>query len=307
MIEVKHLSRSYGSRKVLWDLNFKAETGRIYGFLGPNGAGKSTTMNIMTGYLAAGGGEVMVNGCDIGREPVKAKRHIGYLPETAPLYQDMTVREYLHFAGRLHGMSVGDTGAAVREFMDSMHLQDVGQRLIRNLSKGYKQRVGFAAAVLHRPENIILDEPTSGLDPEQQKEMFDYLRSIKAGHTIIISSHILSDIAAVCDRVWIMGGGRLLASGSPEELGSGSSKPVYEVEIQGDRDGVIAALRQMPHVVSAAGNEDGGILVKTDTGEDLRAEISWQVFAQGAALLSVTRKSESLEEVFLELTKEVGE
>lgn len=223
MIQVEHLTKRFGDNVAVDDLSFTAQPGRIYGFLGPNGAGKSTTMNMMTGYLAPTSGDVKIEGFDIMKQPEEAKRQIGYLPEVPPVYTDMTVLEYLRFAAELKKVPASERDEAVRKAMARTELVDVKGRLIRNLSKGYRQRVGLAQAVINDPAVIILDEPTAGLDPEQQKEMFDYIRSLRGDHTIILSSHILSDINAVCDYVWIISKGRLIASDTPEGLRSSMS------------------------------------------------------------------------------------
>ena len=201
MIEVNHLIKKYGSHYAVNDLSFQVEKGQIYGFLGPNGAGKSTTMNIITGYLAPTAGEVKVDGHDIMKEPEEAKRCIGYLPEMPPVYPDMTVQEYLRFAAELKGIPSKEREDRMEEAMKMTRVLDMRGRLIRNLSKGYKQRVGLAQALLGSPEVLILDEPTVGLDPKQIIEIRDLIKSLKNKHTIILSSHILSEVSAVCDKI----------------------------------------------------------------------------------------------------------
>ena len=218
MIEVRNLVKKYGDHLAVDHLNFKIEAGRIYGFLGPNGAGKSTTMNIMTGYLGATEGEVVVDGYDILREPEKAKKHIGYLPEIPPLYMEMTVREYLNFAAELKKIPGRKRGDAVTAVEKLVKIKDVEHRLIRNLSKGYRQRVGLAQAVLGFPEIIILDEPTVGLDPKQIVEIRELIRKLAKNHTVILSSHILAEVREVCDYILIISRGRLVASDTPENL-----------------------------------------------------------------------------------------
>ena len=218
MIEVKHLTKSYDSHPALDDLSFTIEKGRVYGFLGPNGAGKSTTMNIMTGYIGADSGEVLINGFDILKEPEKAKRSVGYLPEIPPLYPDMTVREYLSFVSELKEIPRKDSAAQVDKVLSLVRLTDVSSRLIRNLSKGYRQRTGLAAAVLGFPDIIILDEPTVGLDPKQIIEIRQLIRTLSKDHTIILSSHILAEVQEICDYVLIISKGRLAAEGDRKSV-----------------------------------------------------------------------------------------
>ena len=218
MIEVKDLVKSYGGHMAVDHLSFTVRDGQIYGFLGPNGAGKSTTMNIMTGYLGATSGEVLINGHNILEEPEAAKSGIGYLPEIPPLYTDMTVREYLDFAASLKKIPRASRAEAVAEVMELVKVADVSGRLIKNLSKGYRQRVGMAQAILGKPQVIILDEPTVGLDPKQIIEIRDMIRGLGKKHTVILSSHILSEVSAVCDHILIINRGKLIASDTPENL-----------------------------------------------------------------------------------------
>ena len=218
MIEISHLVKKYGDHYAVKDLNVRIEEGQIYGFLGPNGAGKSTTMNMITGYLAPTAGTVKVDGFDIVKEPEKAKEHIGYLPEIPPLYSEMTVEEYLKFAAELKHIPGKERAAQIEKAIKTAQLEDVRKRLINNLSKGYKQRVGLAQAVLGDPETIILDEPTVGLDPRQMIEMRELIRSLKKDHTVILSSHILSEVSAVCDQILIISKGELVASDTPDGL-----------------------------------------------------------------------------------------
>ena len=218
MIEVKNLVKDYGGHLAVDHLSFRVEDGQIYGFLGPNGAGKSTTMNIITGYLGATEGQVIIDGHDILEEPEAAKKRIGYLPEIPPLYMDMTVDEYLEFAACIKKLPKPGRMDAIQEVMDLVKITDVRKRLIRNLSKGYRQRVGIAQALLGSPKLIILDEPTVGLDPAQVIEIRKLIRELGQAHTVILSSHILSEVQAVCQQVLILSKGRLAASGSLQEL-----------------------------------------------------------------------------------------
>ena len=218
MIEVKHLTKRYGNHVAVNDLNFTIDKGKVYGFLGPNGAGKSTTMNIITGCLGATEGEVFIDGHSIADEPAQAKRLIGYLPEQPPVYMDMTPAEYLDFVARAKGVPAKGRATQLEAVIEKTHIQEVRNRLIRNLSKGYRQRVGIAQALLGKPEVIILDEPTVGLDPAQIIEIRELIRELGREHTLVLSSHILSEVQAVCDAIMIISKGRLVASDTPENL-----------------------------------------------------------------------------------------
>ncbi len=220
MIEVKNLTKAYGPLVAVDNLNFTIEPGKIYGFLGPNGAGKSTTMNIMTGCLVATTGQVLVNGHDIFEEPLEAKKCIGYLPEQPPVYLDMTVTDYLRFVTEAKHVARGERDAKIREALGKTGTLEVKNRLIKNLSKGYRQRVGLAQAILGDPEIIILDEPTVGLDPKQIIEIRDLIKMLAKSHTVMLSSHIMQEISAVCDYLLIIAGGKLVASDTPENLSS---------------------------------------------------------------------------------------
>ena len=241
MIEVTNLTKKYGDHIAVDHLSFRVEKGQIYGFLGPNGAGKSTTMNIITGYLAATEGTVTIDGKDVQKDPEEAKRSIGYLPELPPLYVDMTVREYLDFVAELKKVPKKERKQQIDEVMEMTQITDMQQRLIRNLSKGYRQRVGLAQAILGYPEVIILDEPTVGLDPKQIIEIRDLIRKLGENHTVILSSHILSEVSAVCDHIMIIAHGKLVASDSPENLQklmSGSME--LDLEVKGSGEECIA-------------------------------------------------------------------
>lgn len=250
MIEISHLTKKYGANVAVNDLNLTLESGNIYGFLGPNGAGKSTTMNIITGYIGASSGEVRINGFDINKNPEEAKKCIGYLPEIPPVYGDMKVLEYLQFVAELKKIDKHSRNADIKQVMDLTKLHDVKDRLIKNLSKGYRQRVGLAQALIGMPEIIILDEPTVGLDPKQIIEIRDLIRSLKDKHTVILSSHILQEISAVCDHVFIISKGNLVASDSMEHLESRmSGAQQLEVTVSGARSDV-EQMKEIPGVKS---------------------------------------------------------
>ena len=316
MIEITHLTKKYGDHLAVNDLTFTAEKGKIYGFLGPNGAGKTTTMNIMTGYLAATSGTVSIDGSDIIRDAEQAKAKIGYLPEIPPVYTDMTVKEYLQFAAELKKVPGKERAAAVEKAMLSSGTKEMENRLIRNLSKGYKQRVGLAQAIINDPEIIILDEPTVGLDPEQQKEMFDYVRTLRDDHIVILSSHILSDVSDLCDYVWIINKGKMIASDTPQGLQT-QMKNKQEVRIcvlGNDPDILRNELIKLPSVsdvqldytktVPETSLSEISLAILSEGTEDLRPAISDAVFACGMKFLSMNRTQQSLEDIFLTLTHE---
>ena len=309
MIEVSHLTKRYGAHLAVDDISFTVEDGCIYGLLGPNGAGKSTTMNMVTGYLSPTSGTVTINGHDIQQEPQAAKACIGYLPELPPLYIDMGVAEYLGFVAELKGVrKKADRTAAVARVCERTGLREVSRRLIRNLSKGYRQRVGLAAALLGDPQVIILDEPTVGLDPAQMIEIRELIHDLGQHHTVILSSHILSEVQTICDRVLIISGGKLVAQGTPEELASRlASRGMISATAQGGREAVLAAAAALPglsdlRVTAEKGDEVSFTAVSTD-GADHRAELSAALAAAGCPVLSLASEQMSLEEVFLQLTE----
>ena len=306
---MEHLTKRYGAHTAVDDISFTVEDGCIYGLLGPNGAGKSTTMNILTGYLSATAGTVKVAGHDIAEEPLEAKRAIGYLPEQPPLYPEMTVREYLLFVAELKGVKHKKDRAAMAETaMGRTGLQPVQNRLIRNLSKGYRQRVGIAAALLGEPKVIILDEPTVGLDPAQVIEIRGLIHDLGRTHTVILSSHILSEVQTVCDRVLIISAGKLVAQGTPEELaGQLAARGTLSATAQGSREEVLAAAGQVEgltglHITAEKGGEVSFTAV-CEGGSDLRGELSLALAKAGCPVLSLSTDSMSLEDVFLQLTE----
>lgn len=306
MIEVKNLVKKYGDHTAVDHLSFTVEKGQIYGFLGPNGAGKSTTMNIMTGYLGATDGEVLINGHDILKEPEAAKKSIGYLPELPPLYMDMTVMEYLKFSAELKKIKKEDREAEIEKALKLVKLADVQDRLIKNLSKGYKQRVGLAQAILGFPEIIILDEPTVGLDPKQIIEIRGLIRELAKEHTVILSSHILAEIREVCDYIMIISKGKLVASDTPEhleELMNGSD--TIHIETRAEEETVREILSGLEDIEDVTYTQENEILkaeVKTKERKDIREAI-FSAFAESQCpLLTLQKTTVSLEEVFLELT-----
>lgn len=308
MIEVKHLTKSYDSHPALDDLSFTIEKGRVYGFLGPNGAGKSTTMNIMTGYIGADSGEVLINGFDILKEPEKAKRSVGYLPEIPPLYPDMTVREYLSFVSELKEIPRKDSAAQVDKVLSLVRLTDVSSRLIRNLSKGYRQRTGLAAAVLGFPDIIILDEPTVGLDPKQIIEIRQLIRTLSKDHTIILSSHILAEVQEICDYVLIISKGRLAAEGTPKQLEEMSrGKDTVELTIMSDPARIQSVLDSLSGIRAICWKGDTGdscdISVEfTGDSKKICREISLAFAREEIPVTRIYISRTNLEDIFLELT-----
>jgi ABC-2 type transport system ATP-binding protein len=314
LIEVRNLVKDYGGHLAVDHLSFTIYDGQIYGFLGPNGAGKSTTMNIMTGYIGATEGDVLINGHNILEEPEEAKKCIGYLPELPPLYVDMTVEEQLIFAAELKKIPKKERAQAVSEVMELAKLTDVKGRLIRNLSKGYRQRVGLAQAVIGFPPVIVLDEPTVGLDPKQIIEIRDTIKELGKNHTVILSSHILSEVSAVCDHIMIIDKGKLIASDTPENLERQMAVASgMELLIKASREEIETTLNSISQVDTITVLESGeeGIwkaLVSFRSGEaeeeDVRERIFFAFADKRLPILSMQSQKASLEDVFLELTKD---
>lgn len=308
MIEVRNLTRKYGDYTAVNSISFKIEDGRIYGFLGPNGAGKSTTMNIITGCLAATSGDVLVNGLDIFEEPVKAKKCIGYLPEIPPLYPDMTPLEFLKFVGRAKGMKKTELSEAINVVMEKTGISDVSNKLIKNLSKGYKQRVGIAQAILGNPQVVILDEPTVGLDPKQIVEIRNLIRELGENHTVILSSHILPEVSEVCDEIIIISNGEIVASDTAENLiNKFNPSTITEVVIKGDPDAAanaVACLDEVKEVEIDDSSSDGTAKLVITSDEDIREKLAETFMNNGVLAISMNLSKASLEDIFLEVTSE---
>lgn len=310
MIEVKHLTKKYGSGVAVSDLSFKVESGKIYGFLGPNGAGKSTTMNIIAGCLAPTEGQVLIGGYDICEEPDEAKRLIGYLPEQPPLYPDMTPEEYLTFVGRAKGLRGAELHEEIEYVMDATCIGGMRSRLIKNLSKGYKQRVGIAQAMLGSPEIIILDEPTVGLDPRQIIYIRSLIKKLGERHTVILSSHILSEISAVCDYVMIISHGKLVASSPIDDLGSAlGEEKATEITVRGSVTQLSALLESIDAVdgYEIDPTDEDGVLNARLTTEDegaLREQLFTALAGAGMTVYRIQPVTGTLEEMFLRLTQE---
>ena len=296
VIEVNNLVKRYGNHTAVDHLSFKIEKGKIYGFLGPNGAGKSTTMNMITGYIASTEGTVTIDGHDILDEPEQAKKCIGYLPEMPPLYFDMTVLEYMNFVADLKKIPKDKKKSMIAEVMEMVKITDMKNRLIKNLSKGYRQRVGLAQAILGYPEVIILDEPTVGLDPKQIIEIRDLIKSLKEKHTVILSSHILSEVSAVCDYVLIISHGKLVASDTPENLGKlAEGSNTLNLTVKGEKDKIRTALGQIEGVknvtVADAKEEHAwNVTVSTNEDSDVREEVFFKMADAKCPILEMQSK-----------------
>lgn len=307
MIEVSNLTKKYGNHIALDHVSFKVEKGHIYGLLGPNGAGKSTTMNILTGYIAPTEGNVVINGYDMALKPHKAKKCIGYLPEIPPLYPDMNVVEYLHFAASVKKVPSAKRNEEVIRVMELTNISDVQKRLIKNLSKGYKQRVGIAQALIGEPEIIILDEPTVGLDPEQIIEIRTLITSLKDKHTVILSSHILSEISAVCDEVLMIAKGKVVALDTTDNIMKMSKKSQrLELLLKGEKELIEEVFTKLSMIENYTFvNEDNGRckfeIIAVESKEDIREELSYALFDAKILILEMRSSLASLEDIYLEI------
>jgi ABC-2 type transport system ATP-binding protein len=307
VIEVQNLTKRYGRVTAVDDISFRVERGEILGFLGPNGAGKTTTMRILTGYMPATEGKAIVAGFDVFEQPVEAKRRTGYLPETPPLYPDMSVVEYLAFVAKIKGVPAADQRQRVRAVMERTRVSDMANRLCSKLSKGYKQRVGLAQALIHNPDVLILDEPTAGLDPKQIIETRELIKELAGNHTIILSTHILPEVSQTCQRVVIINKGKVVAVDTPDNLKArlGGSETMY---VQVDASGADAAvtLGRVAGVtrITESDRRDSlvGYEVASEHGRDVRRELAKAVVANGWGLVELRPMHLSLEEVFLSLT-----
>jgi ABC-2 type transport system ATP-binding protein len=308
VIEVEHLTKRYGTVTAVDDISFRVNKGEILGFLGPNGAGKTTTMRVLTGYMPATDGRAAVAGYDVFDHPIEAKQRTGYLPETPPLYPDMTVREYLHFVGKIKGVPPKDRSARVEQVMARTWVTDMANRACGKLSKGYRQRVGLAQALIHNPEVLILDEPTAGLDPKQINETRRLIKALAGDHTIILSTHILTEVEQTCQRVVIINKGKVVAEDTPENLTRrlrGSA--TMFVQVDGDRAAdAQAALARVDGVARVTSADASGTAfeVESESGRDVRRELARAVIGGGWGLLELRPMRLSLEDVFLSLTTE---
>ena len=309
MVEVKNLVKNYGPKHAVDDISFKVRAGEIMGLLGPNGAGKSTTMNIMTGYLSATSGSVTIAGHDILDNPLEAKKHIGYLPEIPPLYTDMTVSEYLNFVYELKGVKEKKKEKHLKEIMETVKITDVKDRIIANLSKGYKQRVGLAQAMVGNPEVLILDEPTVGLDPMQIIEIRSVIKKLGRNHTVILSSHILQEVQAICDRVVIINKGKVAAIDTPQNLArSISNENKFMLRISGSERTILDVLQKIQgikNIKSLGRKEKNSIdfIIETQPHVEVRAEIFTAMAKENLPILSMQTVDMSLEDIFIEVTE----
>ena len=309
MIEIKNLTKKFATNTVLDNISFTVNKGEVLGFLGPNGAGKTTTMKIITSFWPATSGEVKVDGLDVSQNSLAIRRRIGYLPETVPLYDDMRVYEYLKFIGQIRGLAKSEIKSRIKEVTQLCGLSKVIRQPIEELSKGYRQRVGLAQAIMHQPDILILDEPTTGLDPNQIVEIRDLIKKIGREKTVIFSTHILSEVSATCDRVIIINNGKIVGQGSPAELASKAGvRDLIYVKIKGTKEQVLKKLREMENVVKAEikdqeSDDIFGYEIEPAPGVDLREYLSMTVMNNGWSIMEFSKKSVSLEEVFRELTK----
>jgi len=309
VIEVQHLTKRYGRVTAVEDVSFRVERGEILGFLGPNGAGKTTTMRILTGYMPATEGKAIVAGFDVFDQPVEAKRRTGYLPETPPLYPDMTVLEYLSFVAKIKGVPSAGRADRIRAVMDRTRITDMAHRQCGKLSKGYRQRVGLAQAIIHNPDVLILDEPTAGLDPKQIIETRQLIKQLAGDHTIILSTHILPEVSQTCQRVVIINKGKVVAVDTPDNLTArlrGSETMYVQVDAAGaDASG---SLRHVPGVTRVVESDRRGAAigyeVESERGQDVRRELARSIVSSGWGLLELRPMRMSLEEIFLSLTTE---
>jgi ABC-2 type transport system ATP-binding protein len=309
VIEVQHLTKRYGPTTAVDDVSFRVERGEVLGFLGPNGAGKTTTMRVLTGYMPPSEGKAIVAGYDVFAQPIEAKRRTGYLPETPPLYPEMTVRDYLSFVARIKGVPRNDRKSRVNTVMERTRIADMANRHCAKLSKGYRQRVGLAQAIMHNPDVLILDEPTAGLDPKQINETRQLIKDLGGDHTVILSTHILPEVSQTCHRVVIINKGRVVAVDTPENLTArlrGSETMFVQVDAAGADVG--AALQAVPGVTQVAASEPRGTVtsfeVNSETGRDVRRDLAATIVGQGWGLLELRPLRMSLEEIFLHLTTE---
>ena len=309
MIEVQHLTKRYGPVTAVDDVSFKAERGEILGFLGPNGAGKTTTMRVLTGYMPATDGKAIVAGYDVLEQPVEAKRRTGYLPETPPLYPDMTVSDYLAFCARIKGVPRSERATRLRSVMERTQIADVAKRHCAKLSKGYRQRVGLAQALLHNPEVLILDEPTAGLDPKQIIETRRLIKGLGGDHTIILSTHILPEVSQTCNRIVIINKGRVVAVDTPDNLTArlrGSETLYVQVDAMGaDAEGMLSSIPGVTRVSTSDRRDSiAGFEVDSESGRDVRRELAVAIVNRGWGLLELRPMRMGLEEIFLKVITE---
>ncbi len=307
LIEVENLSKSYGNFAALKGACFRIEPGERVGLLGPNGAGKTTTLRILAGFIPPSGGSVRIGGYDLRTHPIEVRRRIGYLPETVPLYKEMTVQAFLLFMGSLRGLKGKKLSDRVETMMQHFGLENQASTLIAKLSKGYRQLVGIAQAMVHEPEVLILDEPTIGIDPRQVVQVRERIKEYGRRHTVILSSHILAEVGLICDRIMVMDRGRILAVDRPEKLAAELGVPsVYEITVVGDEQEIKTSLSKVPGVLRVSVEGPGPerrYRVETQSGSDLRQELSRAISEKGFTLIGLTSGEMALEDLFLRLTR----
>ena len=306
MITVRNLTKDYGVHRAIEDLNFTAEKGEVLGFLGPNGAGKTTTMRILTGFMPPTSGTATIDGFDVVDDSLKVRQHVGYLPETVPLYEDMRVYDYLKFMGNLH--KIDGIDGRVEDVLEKVGMVDRSQSLIKNLSKGMRQRIGLGQALLHQPDVLILDEPTIGLDPKQIKEVRNLIKSIGKEKTVMLSTHILSEAQQICDRVIIINKGRIVAEDAPQNLQTrlSSVRTVY-VRVRESAEKAASLIREIPGIVAVKISDEGQIQFENVLDQDARPLVAKILVNGGFDLLELAPEAINLEEIFLKLTRESGE
>lgn len=307
MIEVKNLSKFYGKIRAVDDVSFQVEKGEIVGFLGPNGAGKTTTMNILTGYIPATDGIAMVDGYDVSRHPMEVKKRIGFLPEHPPIYLDMTVKEYLSFIAELNKMSKQKYESQIKDISEIVKIGEVYTRLCKNLSKGYRQRVGLASALIGNPEVLILDEPTVGLDPIQIIEIRRLIKELGRDHTIILSSHILPEVSAVCERVIIINKGKIVAEDSPENLSKAlNSASRFTITVEGSAEqaaGIIKTIEGIKSVsIKTQDKIRGELIIESLEQFDIRKDVFFRLARNQIAMIEMKLLNMTLEDIFLQVT-----
>jgi ABC-2 type transport system ATP-binding protein len=307
MIEVQNLSKNYGKIQAVDNVSFKIAKGEVVGFLGPNGAGKTTTMNILTGFLPATDGIAMIDGIDVSKEPIEVKKRIGYLPEHPPIYLDMTVKEYLTFVAQLNKLDKNDYKNQIRDITDIVKITDVYERLCKNLSKGYRQRVGLASALIGNPEVLILDEPTIGLDPIQIIEIRKLIKELGKEHTVILSSHILPEVSAVCERVIIIDKGRIVAEDTPEKLSSAlNSASKFMITAEGDADQITGLIKTIEGLKEVSLRSSDGklvnMIVESNQDIDIRRELFFKLARNNIPIIEMKLMHMTLEDIFLKVT-----
>lgn len=307
MIEVEHLSKIYGSTVAIQDVDFSVNSGEILGFLGPNGAGKTTTMRILAGYIPSTTGTARIAGYDIHEQSMQVRQRIGYLPENPPLYPDMTVEGFIHFVAQIKGIVAGDRGSRVNSAIERCQLTEKRKVLIRKLSKGYKQRVGIASAIVHDPPVIILDEPTVGLDPKQIIEVRNLIRSLAGQHTVILSTHILPEVSVTCDRVTIINRGQIVKTDIPANPTQNSPlKSSYEIEVEGDITTILPQLKRVPDVIDIQlkpidSTTHSAVSILAQSGQEIGKDLAAIIVNSGLGLLEMRRERPTLEDIFLEV------